>query len=98
MEIINLTSTADTIVETWKSKIIGRVGTAQVKVLRMDGRAYPEEQHDYVEGLMVLEGCLKLCVQGNRIDVRSGEIYFVPVGIAHSVEPGSEGTLVIIDS
>ncbi|WP_198666628.1 cupin domain-containing protein [Marinomonas shanghaiensis] len=64
----------------------------------MDGTPYPDESHDYPEGLLVVDGQLNLKVGSDEITVRAGEIFIVPVGIAHSVTSGSTGTLVILDA
>ena len=47
---------------------------------------------------MVVDGQLNLTVGSEAITVRAGEIYVVPVGVAHAVAPGSTGTLVIFDA
>jgi quercetin dioxygenase-like cupin family protein len=64
----------------------------------MDGAPYPDESHDHPEGLLVVDGQLNLTVDSEAITVRGGEIYVVPVGVAHAVAPGSTGTLVIFDA
>jgi len=64
----------------------------------MDGAPYPDESHDYPEGLLVVDGQLNLTVGAEKITVRAGEIFVVPVGVAHTVAPGSIGTLVIFDT
>jgi mannose-6-phosphate isomerase-like protein (cupin superfamily) len=81
----------------WQSKVIAAIGDARVKILRMDGSAYPEEHHDTPEALLVLEGELRLVIGGHERPVRAGEIAVVPEGVAHSVGAGSHGTLVIVD-
>jgi mannose-6-phosphate isomerase-like protein (cupin superfamily) len=83
--------------QAWTSKVIGAVGTAKIKLIRMDGTAYPEECHDYTEGLLVLDGQMMLNVDGQRIPVGSGEIYLVPAGVPHHVDSGSHGVLLILD-
>ncbi|QIH10502.1 MULTISPECIES: cupin [unclassified Pseudomonas] len=83
--------------EPWQSKQVGQVGPARIKVLRMDRRPYAEEIHDYNEGLLVTAGCLRLGIEGNTVEVLPGQMYLVQAGQAHSVLPGSHGTLVIID-
>jgi quercetin dioxygenase-like cupin family protein len=84
--------------EAWKSTILAKVGNANIKVMRMDSTPYPDESHDYPEGLLVVDGQLNLKVGSDKITVRAGEIFIVPVGIAHSVASGSIGTLVIFDT
>jgi quercetin dioxygenase-like cupin family protein len=85
-------------VEAWKSSILAKVGGANIKVMRMDGQPYPNESHDYLEGLLVVDGQLNLTIGVDAITVRAGEIFIVPVGVVHAVAPGSVGTLVIFDA
>lgn len=83
--------------EAWKSTVLARVGGANLKVMRMDETAYPNETHDYPEGLLVIDGQLNLSFGSEEVVVKAGELFVVPVGVAHAVAPGSRGTLVIFD-
>ena len=82
----------------WKSTVLAKVGGANIKVMRMDGTPYPDESHDYPEGLLVVDGCLNLTIGPEAITVRAGEVFIVPIGVSHAVAPGSTGTLVIFDA
>lgn len=84
--------------EAWKSSILTRIGGANIKVMRMDATSYPEEVHDFPEGLLVIDGQLNLTIGSENIIVKAGEIFIVPVGVSHAVAPGSTGTLVIFDT
>jgi quercetin dioxygenase-like cupin family protein len=97
MSKANLRTLSETLPETWRSKIIGGAAGANVKVLRMDEVASGEEPHAYDEGLLVLDGELKLGIGSEVITVSAGEIYIVPANTPHAVAAGSHGTLVIID-
>ncbi|MDP9528261.1 cupin domain-containing protein [Pseudomonas protegens] len=81
----------------WQSTRVGQVGPARIKVLRMNEQPYPEETHDYNEGLLVTQGCLRLGIGQACVEVVAGQMYLVEAGQAHRVLPGSHGTLVIID-
>ncbi|MEF7612853.1 cupin domain-containing protein [Aquincola sp. MAHUQ-54] len=81
----------------WHSKVLGRAAGANLKVLRMDGSAYPDETHDFDEALLVIDGRMNLLMQGHVVVVEAGELIIVPAGLPHAVAPGSNGTLVIID-
>jgi quercetin dioxygenase-like cupin family protein len=96
MQAINLHDAAARLPSAWKSTVLSKIGGTNVKVLRMDG-AYPVEAHAYPETLLVLDGLLKLTIDGATIDVGPGEIFVVPPGVAHGVAAGSAGTLVIVD-
>jgi mannose-6-phosphate isomerase-like protein (cupin superfamily) len=81
----------------WRSQLLAEVGTAAVKVLRMDGRPVGPEVHEDAEVLLVLDGRLELVVDGLAVPVARGEAYRVPAGVRHAVGPGSRGTLLLVE-
>ncbi|MGH2420162.1 cupin domain-containing protein [Pseudomonas canadensis] len=97
MPLLDFAAIAGQLPATWKSTRLGQVGPARIKVLRMDEQAYEEETHDYNEGLLVINGCLRLSIGDAEIRVDAGQMYLVEAGIAHAVLAGSHGTLVIVD-
>lgn len=97
MPLLDFASIAEGLEKPWKSSIIGNIGPAKIKVVRMDQRPLVEETHDYNEALVVLDGSLKLNVDGDEITVLPGQMYLAIGGTPHTVLPGSHGTLVIID-
>ncbi|NII73476.1 quercetin dioxygenase-like cupin family protein [Dyella sp. SG562] len=98
MTLIALAEAAGQLPQAWKSHVLARFGGARLKVVRMDASAYPDECHDYPEGLLVLDGQMLLEIGGAVVRVGAGELYVVPAGVPHAVAAGSHGTLVIIDS
>jgi mannose-6-phosphate isomerase-like protein (cupin superfamily) len=97
MSRINLHESAVALQQAWRSVVVGRAAGANIKVLRMDGSAYPNEVHEFDEALLVLDGQMNLDLGGHVVAVRAGEVYIVPAGHPHAVAPGSQGTLVIVD-
>jgi mannose-6-phosphate isomerase-like protein (cupin superfamily) len=95
--LFDLARQAAQLEHSWRSKRLARVGDANLKLMRMDAQAYPEETHAYAEGLLVLDGELHLDVAGDVVVVAAGQLYVVPAGVPHAVRPGSTGTLLIID-
>ena len=93
----DLVALASSLPEAWRSQIVGRPAGANLKVLRMDGQAYPNESHPFDEALLVLDGQMNLQLGASTTHVMAGEVYIVPAGIPHAVAEGSKGTLVIID-
>lgn len=98
MSKTNLNEFAGALPAAWRSAAIGTAGGANVKVLRMDSSAYPDEVHDYAEALIVLKGQLNLQLAGEVVAVGAGEVFIVPAGRPHAIAPGSHGTLMIVDS
>jgi mannose-6-phosphate isomerase-like protein (cupin superfamily) len=97
MPHFDLRAAAGLLPQAWSSDVLARIGAVNVKVLRMDGRAYPNEVHGYDEGLLVVEGRMHLVLGGQTQTVVGGELYVVPAGTEHAVAPGSDGTLLILD-
>lgn len=97
MPLLSFDSLSSQLPTSWKSSVVGQVGPARIKVLRMDQQAHAEESHDYNEALLVIHGCLRLGIGGREVNVGAGQMYLVEAGLAHAVLPGSHGTLVIID-
>ena len=95
---LNLREIAATLPGAWSSTEIAAFGEARLKILRMDGTAYPEETHAYREGLLVLDGEMRLRIEDRLVTVSAGEIYVVEAGVPHAVEPGSHGVLAILDT
>jgi len=97
MPLFDLLTISANLPTPWQSTILGQVGPARIKVLRMDEMSYGEETHDYNEALLVLSGRMLLQVAGETVVVKAGELYFAAAGVAHAVLPGSDGSLVIVD-
>ncbi|MFB6697073.1 cupin domain-containing protein [Streptomyces rubiginosohelvolus] len=97
MSVVTVSETASALPRAWSSTVLARVGTASVRVLRMDALPVGEERHEEAEVLLVLDGRLELSVDGREVTVEPGGMYVVGAGVAHAVRPGSRGTLVIVD-
>ncbi len=97
MSLVDFDTRAASLTAAWTSTVVGQVGPARIKVLRMDEQSYAEETHDYNEGLLVISGQLRLLVDGQTIEVQPGQMYLAEAGVPHAVLPGSTGTLAIID-
>lgn len=98
MTPIHLVDLARELPQAWSSRVLAQFGDARLKVVRMDDASYPEESHDYAEGLLVLEGEMRLRLDGQVVCVGAGQLCVVPPGVPHSVEQGSRGTLLILDT
>ncbi|WP_225826473.1 cupin domain-containing protein [Streptomyces naphthomycinicus] len=97
MNVVDVRGAAAELPDAWKSSLLGRVGPTGVKVLRMDGRPLAAEVHDSAEALWVVDGVLRLVVDGAEVDVRADEMCVVEAGVEHAVRAGSRGTLVIVE-
>lgn len=66
MSFFDLRTEAHALPEAWHSRVLGHIGEAKLKILRMDERSVIEEIHEYDEGLLVIDGCLELGVKGKK--------------------------------
>lgn len=98
MPLFDLKMIANELPAAWNSTILGQVGPARIKILRMDEMAYGEEVHEYNEGLLVVSGRMMLEISGETVVVDAGQMYLAEAGVPHAVLPGSYGSLVIIDA
>ncbi|MGW4890849.1 cupin domain-containing protein [Kitasatospora sp. NPDC004240] len=98
MSLINVFEAASALPASWNSRLLGQVGTAGVKVLRMDGGPVVVETHEAPEALFVIDGILELLVDDTEVTVGPGEMYWVAAHTPHAVRPGSRGTLVILET
>ncbi|MFD0532094.1 cupin domain-containing protein [Kitasatospora arboriphila] len=53
---VDLAAAAAALPDAWSSRLLGHVGSAAVKVLRMDGQPLAIEHHPTAEALLVLDG------------------------------------------
>ncbi|MFG3053386.1 cupin domain-containing protein [Kitasatospora sp. NPDC048239] len=98
MGAVRVSEAAAGLARAWCSQVLARVGSAEVKVLRMDAMPVEEEWHEQAEVLLVLDGRLELVVEGAVVPVGPGGLYVVEAGVRHAVGPGSRGTLVIVEA
>ncbi len=77
--------------------MIGKVGPANIKLIKMNEWGSAEEDHPYDEALFVIEGILVLEMQGERLEIRGGDFFVIGAGRRHRIAEGSSGTLLLVD-
>lgn len=97
MPLFDLHTIANELPAAWRSTVLGRVGSTNIKLLRMDQMPYGEEVHDYDEALLVVSGRMMLEVAGKALRIDAGQMYIAKAGVPHAVLSGSQGSLVIVD-
>ncbi|MFZ4835137.1 cupin domain-containing protein [Rouxiella sp. Mn2063] len=98
MKTGQLTSIAASLADEWISLAIGKIGGANIKVIKMGGEGIPDEVHpDFDELLVVIQGYMQLVVDNETFSLQEGEYFLVSQGSVHRVLPGSYGTLLLVD-
>jgi mannose-6-phosphate isomerase-like protein (cupin superfamily) len=94
----SLTTLAGALSDVWRSRLLGQVGQANIKLIKMGGEGIPDESHTgFEELLVVIEGQMTLVVDDKTFSLEAGDYYLVPKEAVHRVLPGSHGTLLLID-
>jgi mannose-6-phosphate isomerase-like protein (cupin superfamily) len=83
----------------WKSRIMGKVGAANIKLIRMTEMGSPVEVHDYDEAVYVIDGllALEMADELSQLEIRTGELFMIPARHPHRIAEGSHGTLLLVD-
>lgn len=99
MKTGQLISIAASLADQWASLPIGKIGGANIKVIKMGGEGIPDEVHpDFDELLVVIQGHMQLVVDNEIFSLQQGEYFLIPQGSVHRVPPGSYGTLLLVDA
>ena len=94
----SLTTLAGALSDVWRSRLLGQVGQANIKLIKMGGEGIPNECHaKFEELLVVIEGQMTLVVDDKIFTLEAGDYYLIPRKAIHCVLPGSHGTLLLID-
>ncbi|ANC91540.1 cupin domain-containing protein [Azospirillum humicireducens] len=97
--MINLIAETATLPHAWRSRIVGKIAGANLKIIRMDEAGIPSESHaDFDEALFVLDGSMTLDVEGELIAMSAGDFFVIPAGKSHRVLEGSRGLLFLVDA
>jgi len=95
----NLSLLAQTLPEEWISRRLGKVGNANIKLIKMAGQGIPDEYHlEFDELLVIVDGEMELIVDEQIVQLKTGDYYLIPRGVMHRVSPDSHGTLLLVDA
>ncbi len=79
---VNLLDQARAITKYWSPKVVGEVDDSYLKVAKVKGE-FTWHDHEEDELFMVLDGRLKIEMEGQTIQLQAGEVYVVPKGVKH---------------
>lgn len=99
LQATSLLTRAAALPQTWRSVVIGQIGQANVKLIRMGEEGIPDEVHVHdAELLVVIDGQMVLEIDGQSVMLNGGDSFLIPPGRTHRVLPGSRGTLLLVDA
>ncbi len=88
---------AAALTELWSPRVIAEIDDAYVKVAKVQGTLawHSHEQED--ELFFVLEGRLRIEMEGRAVELGPGEMFVVPKGVRHNPVAGAECLLMLIE-
>ena len=83
--------------EHWSPKIVGRVNTLDVKVVKLLGEFVWHTHEDTDEVFIVLEGELTIAFRDEDASLKTGELLVIPRGVAHRPVAASQCHVLLVE-
>ena len=88
---------AASLTELWSPRVVAEVDDAYVKVAKVHG-SLAWHSHDHEDELFfVLQGHLRIELEGHAVELGEGELYVVPKGVRHNPVADEECHLLLIE-
>ena len=88
---------AAALTEFWSPRVIAEIDDAYVKVAKVHGTlAWHSHEHEE-ELFLVLEGRLRIEMEGRTVELGPGEMFVVPKGVRHNPVAEAECLLMLIE-
>ena len=88
---------AAALTEFWSPRVIAEIDDAYVKVAKVQGTlAWHSHEHED-ELFFVLEGRLRIEMEGRTVELGQGEMFVVPKGVRHNPVAEAECLLMLIE-
>lgn len=97
-QAINLRSKFGQITQLWSPRVIAQLNDYQFKLVRLQGEFIWHDHPDTDEAFLVLEGCLRIDLDGGEsVELGAGELYVVPKGRRHRPSALEEAKVLLIE-
>lgn len=95
--VVSPNAVAAALTELWSPRVIGEVDDSYVKVARVQGSLAWHSHDDEDELFFVLEGTLRIEMEGGSVLLRAGELFVVPKGVRHNPVAEQECHVLLIE-
>ena len=96
-KVVSPRQVAASLTELWSPRVIGEVDDAYIKVAKVHGSlAWHSHEHED-ELFLVLQGRLRIEMEGSSVELGEGEMYVVPKGVRHNPVAEQECQLMLIE-
>ena len=93
----NLREKLAQIAEHWSPKTVATVNDYDVRLAKVHGEFVRHTHHDSDEFFLVLDGELKILMDGIDVVLRTGDIYVVPRGTPHKPVAAVETSIMLFE-
>ena len=96
-DVVSPALVAAALTELWSPRVIGELDDAYIKVAKVQGTlAWHSHEHED-ELFFVLEGRLRIEMEGRTVELGQGEMFVVPKGVRHNPVAEAECLLMLIE-
>jgi len=88
---------AASLTDLWSPRVVAEVDDAYVKVARVQGSLAWHSHDDEDELFLVLQGHLRIEMEGTSVELDEGELFVVPKGVRHNPVAENECHLLLIE-
>lgn len=96
-KVISPEQVAASLVELWSPRVVAEVDDVYVKVARVHGSLAWHSHDDEDELFLVLDGRLRIEMEGISVELGKGELFVVPKGVRHNPVAEEECRLLLIE-
>ena len=88
---------AESLAELWSPRVIGEVDDSYIKVAKVHGVLAWHSHDNEDELFLVLQGRLRIEMEGGAVELREGEMFVVPKGVRHNPVAEQECLVMLIE-
>ncbi|MCB1050568.1 MAG: cupin domain-containing protein [Acidobacteria bacterium] len=81
--VVNPLTKAQSLTELWSPRVLGTMDNYFVKVAKVHGTFVWHDHADEDELFYILEGCLVIEMEDQRVELNAGDLFVVPKGVQH---------------
>ena len=96
-EPVNFENKLSLFSEQWSPKVIAEMNDYQFKIVKIEGDFVWHSHADTDETFIVIEGDLRIDFRDGAVNLSSGEMYVVPMGVEHKPYAENEVKMLLIE-
>ena len=95
--VVSPARVAGALTELWSPRVIGELDDAYIKVAKVQGPLAWHSHDNEDEMFLVLEGRLRIEMEGSTVELGEGDMYVVPKGVRHNPVADEECLIMLIE-